>query len=101
MVTIVERLAMQIRSGPVRAIFPQRGNEKRTRKVINHDFVERGRVIHRLAAPALAEPFRSPMNNYWMTNKALQPTASRRTAPFFGLIRSVHPAAKRALARGG
>ena len=82
MVTIVERLAMQIRSGPVRAIFPQRGNEKRTRKVINHDFVERGRVIHSLAAPALAEPFRSPMNNYWMTNNAMERTADRRTLHF-------------------
>jgi hypothetical protein len=30
MVKIVERSAMQIRSGPVRAIFPQQGNEERT-----------------------------------------------------------------------
>jgi hypothetical protein len=29
MVKIVERSAMEIRSGPVRAIFPQGGNEKR------------------------------------------------------------------------
>jgi hypothetical protein len=39
MVTIVERLAMQIRSGPVRAIFPQPGNEKRRCQVINHEFL--------------------------------------------------------------
>jgi hypothetical protein len=71
MVTIVERLAMQIRSGPVRAIFPQGGNGKRRWKVINHDFVDRGRVIHSLAPPAFGGPFRSPMNNYWMTNNAM------------------------------
>jgi hypothetical protein len=54
MVTIVERSAMQIRSGPVRAIFPQRGNEKRRQKLSKHDSLEcNGRVIHSLAAPAL------------------------------------------------
>jgi hypothetical protein len=53
MVKIVERSAMQIRSGPVRAIFPQASNEKRRRKLIKHDFVGHGRVIHSLAAPAL------------------------------------------------
>jgi len=100
MVTIVERLAMQIRSGPVRAIFPQRGNEKRTRKVINHDFVERGRVIHSLAAPALAEPFRSPMNNYWMTNNAMRQTTGRRTA-LLHFMKTRPLQAMRALASGG
>ena len=38
-----------------------------------------GRVIHSLTAPALAEPFRSAMNNYWMTNNAMELTTSRRT----------------------
>jgi hypothetical protein len=28
------------------------------------------------------EPFRSPMNNYWMTNKAMEPTTGRRTPKF-------------------
>ena len=28
------------------------------------------------------EPFRSPMNNYWMTNNAMEVTASRRTIRF-------------------
>jgi len=60
MVKIVERSAMQIRSGPVRAIFPQEANEKRRRKLSKHDSLERGRVIHSLTAPARKEPFRSP-----------------------------------------
>jgi hypothetical protein len=81
MVTIVERLAMEIRSGPVRAIFPQASNEKRRRKLINHEFVGHGRVIHSLAAPAFEGPFRSAMNNYWMTNNAIQITTPAVTAP--------------------
>jgi hypothetical protein len=52
MVKIVERSAIEIRSGPVRAIFPQADNEKRQRNLIKHDSLERGRVIHSLAPPA-------------------------------------------------
>jgi hypothetical protein len=40
MVKIVERSAMQIRSGPVRAIFPQGSNEKRRQKLFKHDSLE-------------------------------------------------------------
>ena len=36
MVKIVERSAMEIRSGPVRAIFPHEGNEKRRQKLSKH-----------------------------------------------------------------
>ena len=53
MVKIVERSAMEIRSGPVRAIFPQGGNEKRRQKLSKHDSLKcSGRVIHSLTVPA-------------------------------------------------
>jgi hypothetical protein len=38
--------------------------------MINHDFVGRGRVIHSPRCASAGVPFRSRMNNYWMTNKA-------------------------------
>jgi hypothetical protein len=53
MVTIVERLAMEIRSGPVRAIFPPGKFKEHKEEWIKPEKMVRGRVIHSLAAPAL------------------------------------------------
>jgi hypothetical protein len=49
MVKIVERSAMDIRSGPGRALFPQDQFNKLLHQLINHDHFQSGRVIHRLA----------------------------------------------------
>jgi len=41
------------------------------------DFDAEGRLVdidnasHKLALPAFGGPFRSPMNDYWMTNKTM------------------------------
>jgi hypothetical protein len=51
MVIIVERSAMHIRSGPVRALFSQDQFNKLLSNLINHDHLQSGRVIHTLAAP--------------------------------------------------
>ena len=52
MVIIVERSAMHIRSGPVRALaFPGSNSNKELPQLINHDHFQGGRVIHRLAPP--------------------------------------------------
>ena len=49
MVRIVERSAMHIRSGPVRALFAQEQLNKFLPELINHDSLQGGRVIHSLA----------------------------------------------------
>jgi hypothetical protein len=51
MVIIVERSAMHIRSGPVRALFPKDPFNKELHRFINHDPLHYRRVIHRLTAP--------------------------------------------------
>jgi hypothetical protein len=40
------------------------------------------------------------MNNYWITNNAMQPTPGRRTIKF-SMTQTSIPAATRALASGG
>jgi hypothetical protein len=49
MVTIVERSAMHVRSGPVRALFPRSQLNKSIEQFINSLHLRRGRVIHTLA----------------------------------------------------
>jgi hypothetical protein len=56
MVKIVERSAMEIRSGPVRAIFPQEGNEMTRQKVSKHDSLE-----------CAAELFTATLRQPWKT----------------------------------
>ena len=51
MVRIVERSAMHIRSGPVRALFAQEQLNKFSDQLINHLHFHSGRVIHSLARP--------------------------------------------------
>jgi hypothetical protein len=51
MVIIVERSAMHIRSGPVRALFSQKQFNKAPPQLINSDCFRIGRVIDRLAKP--------------------------------------------------
>jgi len=51
MVIIVERSALHIRSGPVRALFPLGPFNKELHQLINHDPLRRRRVIHSLAPP--------------------------------------------------
>src|SRR5438067_13622211 len=53
MVIIVERSAMHIRSGPVRALFSQDQFNKELHQLINNDILDWSRVIHILTAPRL------------------------------------------------
>jgi hypothetical protein len=48
--------------------------------MLKHDFVQRGQSYSQSHSASFGEPFRSPMNNYWMTNKAMQRTAPRSDA---------------------
>ena len=99
MVTIVERLATEIRSGPVRAIFPQGGKLKNKARHINQISFRMRQSYSQPRCASRGRPFRSSMNNYWMTNNAMELTASRRTIQLH-MTKTLKPAAKRALARG-
>jgi hypothetical protein len=60
MVKIVERSAMQIRRGPVRAILPAGGKWESGREFINMKVEPPGRVIHSLVSAGFSEAFARP-----------------------------------------
>jgi hypothetical protein len=71
MVIIVERSAMHIRSGPVRALFPKTNSKRSFINLSTLITPRRQSYSHpRFALPSNA--LRSAMNNYWMTNNAMQ-----------------------------
>jgi hypothetical protein len=72
MVTVVRRLAMQIRRGPVRAICPHGGKLRKRRCIYQPENGATRQSYSQSRSAGFRRPFRSPMNNCWLTNNSME-----------------------------